>query len=191
MKKLDSKVLEKKDTDPNKFDLFRYHSSFNQNVQISYKGPFESNVLSILGSYIKFTIGKNPKASKKIFNIFIELAQNIAHYSSEKNLFGVDAGVGSLVIAEYSEFYAFSTGNVVKNEDVVVIIEKIELINSLDRVQLREYKRKQRNLPQREKGNANIGLIQVALTSANPLDIEVTVIDDKYSFFAITVKVDK
>ncbi len=49
----------------------------------------------------------------------------------------------------------------------------------------------QRNLPQREKGNANIGLIQVALTSANPLDIEVTLIDDNYSFFAITVKVDK
>jgi len=188
---LDSKKIDNKEIDPNKFDLFKYHSLFNQNVQISYKGPFDSNVLSVLGNYIEFTIGKNPKASKKIFNIFIELAQNIAHYSAEKNLFGVDAGVGSLVISEYPVFYGFSTGNIVKNEDIIVIIEKIELINSLDRDQLREYKRKQRNLPQREKGNANIGLIQVALTSANPLDIEVTLIDDKYSFFAITVKVDK
>jgi hypothetical protein len=188
---LEANHLEKKPLETNKFDLFKYHSLFNQNVQISYKGPFESKVLSVLGNYIRFTIGKNPKASKKIFNIFIELAQNIAHYSAEKNLFGVEEGVGSLVIAEYSDYYAFSTGNIVKNEDVIVIIEKIELINSLDREQLREYKRVQRNLPQREKGNANIGLIQVALTSANPLDIEVTLIDDKYSFFAITVKVDK
>ena len=174
-----------------RFDLFKYHSMFNQNVQISYKGPFDKSLLAVFGNYIQVIIGRNPQASKKIFNIFIELAQNIAYYSAEKNHFGSKDGVGSLVISEYKEYYAFATGNIVKNEDVIPIIEKIELINSLDREQLRKYKREQRNLPQGSRGNAHIGLIQVALTSANPLDLEVTLLDNDYSFFAITVKVDK
>ncbi len=80
------------------------------------------------------------------------------------------------------------TGNLVKTDDIITIIEKSEVINSLDREELREYKRQQRKLPPGKKGGAHIGLIQVALTSSNPLDIEVNPVDDKHSFFSIAVK---
>ncbi|RLD77713.1 MAG: hypothetical protein DRJ10_11465, partial [Bacteroidetes bacterium] len=79
----------------------------------------------------------------------------------------------------------------VQNDDIVSIIEKSEIINSLDREELREYKRQQRKLPPGKRGGAHIGLIQVALTSANPLDIEVNPVDDDHSFFSIAVKIDK
>lgn len=175
-------------------NILDYHRSFDQNIHISYRGPIDEKILQAIGYYIEGVLSRHPKAGKKIFKIFIELAQNISYYSAEKSIFMKEAkeiGSGMVLIGESKDSYTFVTGNLVKNDDIYAIIEKCEIINSLDREGLREYKRKQRNLPHGHKGGANIGLIQVALTSAQPLDIEVTPIDDDHSFFSIAVKVDK
>jgi len=104
---------------------------------------------------------------------------------------GLIAGEIALVIGEFDEHFTFITGNVVKNEDVIPLINKCEKINSLDREGLRQYKREMRGLPSDGRDGANIGLIKVALTSENPLDIEVTPIDNEFSFFSLSVKVLK
>lgn len=178
--------------DSKRFSLYEYHSMFSEDIQMSYKGPFDKHILSLIGNYIKIIISNNPKASKKLFNIFIELAQNISYYSAETNRIGQgEAGLGTLVIGEFDDHYTFVTGNVVRNDDVIPLINKCEKINSLDRDGLRKYKRELRKLPHEGRDGANIGLIKVALTSANPLDIEVTPIDNEFSFFALSVKVKK
>ncbi len=175
-----------------KINLFEHHQKFDEDVLISYKGPFGGNILVLIGDYIKNIIKQDKKSSRKIFTIFIELAQNIAYYSNEKKqLSNKEEGVGILIISEFPEFYTFSAGNIVKNDDIVPVIEKCEIINSLNRENLRKYKREQRNQPAGQKGNAHIGLIQVALTSENPLEIEVNPITENTSFFSIRVKINK
>ncbi len=174
----------------NNINLFDFHNLLNKNIQLSYKGPFDRHILYPLGNYIK----KNLTAGNRIFGIFIELAQNITYYSAETTDSVEDGktyGVGTLVIGEYDDYYTFATGNAVKNDCIIPIIEKCEIINSLDREELRDYKRKQRRLPRGQKGGAHIGLIQVALTSMYPLDFQVTPIDESTSFFSIFVKIDK
>lgn len=182
-----------RDPDKMSFNLYEYHNLFNQDIQVSYKGPIDERILSVIGYYIEVILGKYPQASKKIFKIFIELAQNVSFYSAEKNALRHEKtiGAGTLVIGEFGKFYTFVTGNLVKNEDVIPLLEKCEIINSLDREALRQYKREQRKLPPGAKGGGNIGLIQVALTAACPLDVEVTPVDEDYSFFSLAVKVDK
>ena len=175
-------------------NILDYHSSIDKNTRISYKGPIDVNILQAIGMYIDGIFTKSPKASKKVFKIFIELAQNISYYSAEKSIMrnNKEIGAGMVVISESEKNYNFLTGNLVKNEDIVSIIEKSEMINSLNREELRELKRKQRNMPHHSKrGGGNIGLIQVALTSSYPLDIEVLPVDDDISFFSIAVKIDK
>jgi len=174
-------------------NIVDYHRSLDQNIPISYKGPIDEKILQAIGSHIESILSKHPKAGKKVFKIFVELAQNISYYSAEKSIYkeSKEIGSGMVLIGESEDSYTFVTGNLVKNEDVFSIIDKSEIINSLDREELREYKREQRRLPHGPKGGAHIGLIQVALTSDNPLDIEVTPIDDHHSFFSITVKIDK
>jgi len=175
-------------------NILDYHSSIDQDTRISYKGPIDVNILQAIGLYIDGIFTKNPKASKKVFKIFIELAQNISYYSAEKIVMKnkKEIGAGMVIISETDKTYNFLTGNLVKNDDIVSIIEKSEKINSLDRNELRELKRKQRNMPHHSnRGGGNIGLIQVALTSSHPLDVEVVPVDDDVSFFSIAVKVDK
>ncbi len=174
-------------------DILDFHRSLDRNIPLSYKGPIDDQILQAFGIYIEGLLKDSPKAGRKIFKVFVELAQNISYYSAEKSILpnNKEIGTGMVLINETKNNYTFMTGNLVKNEDIVSIIEKSEIINSLNREELREYKREQRKLPPGKKGGAHIGLIQVALTSANPLDIEVNPVDDDYSFFSIAVKIDK
>lgn len=172
-----------------KTNLYDFYRMFDQDILVSYKGPFDKHILAVIGNYIEVIIKGNPNVSRKIFKIFIELAQNIAFYSSEITKGDKPIGIGTLVVGQYEDFYTFSTGNVVKKDMLIPMIEKFEIINTLDREDLRAFKRKQRGLPQGEYGGANIGLIQVALTASAPIEYEVTEVDDHTAFLSLSVKV--
>ncbi len=173
------------------FDLYDYHNIFEGNVLLSYKGPWDEHIVFSMGNYIKVILKDNITVSKKIFKIFMELAQNVSFYSAEYNKLEQDKkiGIGSLVIMQEGKNYNFYSGNMVNNIDIIPIIDKCDVINALDRQQLREFKRKQRQLPRSEYGGANIGLIQIALTADNPIDIRLTPITEEKSFFSIGVTV--
>ncbi|MCS6821738.1 MAG: SiaB family protein kinase [Microscillaceae bacterium] len=178
------------------FSLFDYYVLTNQqNVLISYKGPISDIILAEISRDIRNKFASNPQVSRKLFSIYMELAQNILYYSAEKISFaGRKDSVGIIIITEYKNYYIFSCGNLVENEYIDELIESCEIINRMasDRNKLREYKRDQRSNPtnQRSKG-AGIGLIQVVLTSGNPLKVEYKKINDHFSFFSLSVVINK
>ncbi len=174
-----------------KTNLYDFYRMFDQDILVSYKGPFDKHILAVIGNYIEVIIKGNQNASRKIFKIFIELAQNISFYSAEITHGDKPIGIGTLVIGEYDEYYTFSTGNLIKKDKLIPMIEKFEIINTLDREDLRAFKRKQRSLPQGQFGGANIGLIQVALTASAPIEYEVTEVDDHTAFLSLSVRVKK
>jgi len=160
---------------------------------ISYNGPFDAQVLSIIAENIEYSLSNNPRVSKKIFKIFIELAQNISYYSAEKqvNEEGNYFGVGILMLREFEDHYSFSTGNIIDSKQVLPVLQKCETINILDREKLRQYKRKLRNMPSGVPGGGNIGLVQVALTADYPLEYDVINLDSEKSFYILNVRVNK
>ena len=160
---------------------------------ISYNGPFDAQVLSVIAENIEYSLSNNPRVSKKIFKIFIELAQNISYYSAEKqkNETGSDFGVGILILREFEDYYSFSTGNIIDKKQVLPVIQKCETINMLDREKLRQYKRKLRNMPSGVPGGGNIGLVQVALTADYPIEYSIITLDEEKSFYIVSVKVNK
>lgn len=176
------------------FSLFDFERIFNDEIRVSYRGPFDKHVLALLGDYINLIFGKDPDAGRKMFKIFLELAQNISYYSFDRSKLSPneeDSGVGVLMIRETDNNYFIHVGNQILINDVIPIIEKCEYINTLNKEELREYKRKQRLQAPGVKGGAHIGLIQVALTSANPLEFKVTYLDEKVSFFEVKVNINK
>ncbi len=175
------------------FSLFDYYSlTKRDDVLISYKGPVSDTILAEISRDIRDKFSENPKASKKLFSIFVELAQNILYYSSEKVQFSNrNDSIGTILITKTSKHLTFSCGNLVENKYINDLVEGCEKINSLDREELREYKRETRSAPQKERSKgAGIGLIQVALTSGNPLGVEARQVDEKYSFFSLSVKIN-
>jgi len=177
-----------------KLSLLEYYILTKQDrVLISYKGPITPVIMAEISTDIRSKISDDPKASRKIFSIFMELAQNILYYSAEKASFANrEDSIGMLLLKESDDAYRFSCCNLVDNDYVEELKENCDKINSLNRDELRKYKREQRNKPQGERSKgAGIGLIHVAITADSPLDIESTQVDEAYSFFSLSVDIPK
>ena len=175
------------------FNFFEYYTMINDaQVILSYKGPFTDVLLSEVSRDIRQKIQDNPKVGKKIFSIFMELAQNVLFYSKEMNHFGNNDRVGTLVILDAGQSYLIMTGNLIFKTAIDFLQDKCEKVNSLDRDALREYKRNLRNAPKSEESRgAGIGIIHAALTSDNPLEYEIKEFGEDHAFFLLTVNVAK
>ncbi|TAE13690.1 MAG: hypothetical protein EAZ95_10865 [Bacteroidetes bacterium] len=179
------------DTELNLYDYYTFTS--NKNVIISYKGPVTDVIMAELSRDIRDKFSDNPKASRKLFAIFMELAQNILFYSAEKKMVGQrQESIGTILITGGTEHYTFGCGNLVENQYIQELVDACEHINTLDRDALREYKREKRSgAPGERSKGAGIGLIQVALTSENPLHAQHIPVNADHSFFSVSVKVHR
>ncbi|NJL12250.1 MAG: hypothetical protein HC913_04105 [Microscillaceae bacterium] len=175
------------------FNFFEYHSQISrENILLSYKGPLTDVLLSEFSRDIRKKLLEDPGAGKKVFSIFMELAQNVLFYSKEVNHFGNHDKVGTLVILHDDPFYRVITGNLIYCEDVSRLMDKFETIKNLDREALREYKRALRNNPnEQESRGAGIGLVQAALTSDNQIECKIKELNDDFAFFFVLVKITK
>lgn len=175
----------------NSQEIFELYDS-EERTLLSYNGAFDGRVLSVIAGKIESTISNDPDIGRKVFKIFIELAQNIAYYSTERGgSIEKATGKGILILREHKDYFSCSTGNMAKPVEVKELIQKCETINILEREELREYKRKLRSMPPSKKGGGNIGLVQVALIASNPLNYKVIPIDDENSFYIVNVKINK
>jgi hypothetical protein len=180
------------------FILFDYHSFKDGqleegNILVAYKGPITHHILGEISQTVRQYLTTSTQINRKLFSIFIELAQNIAYYSSERNYISNEQygpGIGTIIIKEQEDHYQIVSGNIVTNEDAAKIFFKAQTVNSLDRDGLREYKRTMRN-----EGNSlqqgNIGLIQIALTSHSKLDVKISPLNSNHSFFSLSVNILK
>lgn len=168
----------------------------NDNVLICYKGPFMDRVLTLIGEKINTLINEDPRLNKKVFSIFIELAQNIAYYSEKRykdeNITGKTFGEGSFVISETATHYTLSSANLIKKSWEKEVLEKCKLINKLDTDGLRKLKRELRNKPRHEgQLGGNIGLVDIALKAGTTLNVDISNEDDHFSFFTLSIDVPK
>ena len=160
---------------------------------IAYKGPFYIELISVFGTNIRNFNDVYGNARKKLFKIFIELSQNVSNYSESYHMVNniQRIGIGELFLKESDSKYYFSTKNQVKKSDASILAERCELVNASDYTRLRELKREQRLNSPGEKFGARIGLIQAVMLSKNKLEYKIDEIDNNFSHFTLTVKIDK
>ncbi len=165
----------------------------NSKLLLSYIGKFSKTIIRDLSKEISELLRDKPQIYKKIFYVFIELAQNVRAYSDwkETDEEGEAVGIGAFLLAETPEDYYLIIGNVVNNKDLKVLLRKCEIINSLDRESLRLFKRQQRNLIPGTNQNAHIGLIMVALTTRKKLNVILKPIDENFSYFILKISIAK
>lgn len=176
-----------------KLTLFNYFSDMNkQEIILTFKGTISQEILADVGISLRSKLDSYT-ISKRTFAIFVELAQNIYHHSAQKEystVKGRTAGVGVILIQNQKDNLVLSSGNLIENFKVEGLIERCDYINTLDDNELKDYYVKQRKRPTGGVG-ANIGLIDMARRSGNPLEYQVVKIDDENSFFALSIKVNK
>ena len=182
-----------------KLDLYkRYQSMQQQKVCLELNGMISQEILVGFVEVIEAKLAKgaeNRRTIKKVFSVFIELAQNVLHYSAESIVAAnskAKIGTGIVVLCDEDEYYIISSGNLLAKTKVPGIVEQCDKINRLSTDELRGYYKEQIKAPQAEGSfGAGIGLIDIVRKSGNRLNYEVTEIDSTNSFLALSVKVQK
>lgn len=161
-------------------------------VLVSFKGAVSQDILTEFGTMIKSSLSAETKTNR-IFAVFVELAQNILHYSAEKqpNSHG-NAGVGIIILKEKQNLFFLSSGNMVSNQSVEKIKAKCEKVNGMNKDQLKAYHQEliRGGRPDGSKG-AGLGIVDIARKCDSPIDCVVDRVDETNSFLTLSVSFKK
>lgn len=177
--------------------LFKLRNELIENgVIFSFSGkPSQAIVSSIAETFEEKMQKSNVKFSvvQNIFSVFVEQIQNVMSYSPEHNEeenseFLLDFSIVAIGQDKNSDKYYVLSGNVVKIEEEMKIIEKINKVNSLEKSELRKYYKELRKsgVDSHDRG-AGLGFIEMAKKATEPLEFTFEKMDEDFTFFTLKV----
>ena len=171
-----------------------FHSTIIDNkISLLYQGEFsQENLLSLL-SMTEGNIGDgigNLLLKKRIFNVIVELLQNI--YKHGDTLDGEDDKKGVFIIGEHNGKYFAATGNPVLNDKKNSLKERILKINAANEEHLNElYKQVIAQEGTDGKRSNGLGLMEMKLKGKCNLVHEFTPLNDKFTWYSIRVTINE
>lgn len=178
--------------------LAREYYSFKKSlddkgIMVSFSGFVSEGILFSLGEALKQKMtfdDTDTNTAKKVFSIFIEQAQNVIRYSSDR-LEGdigrkVELGSGTITVGRDVNKFFIVCSNTVDAADVPLLRERLEILKTLDKEGLKAYyKEKLREEPEAQSKGATIGLIEIARRASEPIEFDFEEIDEESSFFCL------
>lgn len=172
-----------------------YVAEFHDNldrakIMLAYDGVLSKDIVAAFLTRLKTDIESTnvPKKEKKrFFSIVVECIQNLSKHGNVSDL--NDAHFLVLVEKENNTL-KISTGNVVQKEKQETIRGLINNVNNKSQNELQQlYKEGISNNVLTERGEASLGLIDIARKSSNKLKYQFKHIDEKSSFFLFQTQV--
>ena len=127
---------------------------------------------------------------KRVFHIMIECLQNVTKHSDDYDEKERQVGNGLFVVGQNKDSFYVVTGNLVGNQKMKELEERITIINQADTDELKKIFLKQMmegNL--NEKGGAGLGLIDIARKSGKKLFYHFVPYDNHRHYFLLAVSV--
>jgi threonyl-tRNA synthetase len=128
------------------------------------------------------------KLRKKIFNILVEVIQNIHHYFEEYKNEGFDCPV-SISIYRDNKDYFVCTGNQIKNEKVIKLKLLLDKINALNKEQLVNLYREKLLAGIAKSGRAGLGILDIKRKAGANIHYKFELLNNQYSYFSLIVRV--
>jgi hypothetical protein len=179
------------------FDIYDFYEKMEDGkIMLSFKGEITSelltSILHILESKLD-TIGDEPKLRKKVYNVLVECLQNLYHHNDGNRIDDeiINQRTALFLIGRNDKStYKIITGNYILNENVPAFKEKLEKINQLSKVELKEYYLETlKNDEFSGKGGGGLGMIDIARKSGQKIDFSFNEVDKTFSFFSLMINV--
>jgi hypothetical protein len=176
------------------FNLFE--GMQKENLGYIYRGMFTQSITDSIIALAETNLenaGETSKVKKRVFSIMVECLQNITrHQSPEDHAVMTVENSGIFVIQRKETGYFITTGNLVKNQDIPMLSELLETINSKEQDDLKQYYKEVLATGEfSSKGGAGLGLIEMARKSGNKLSFDFNPITDQYSYFYLHTAIAK
>lgn len=173
--------------------LLHVRNTLQENgILICFSGRLSQGMIEEYGEAVKFYLESEDIPKNEIFHtfsIFIEQTQNIKNYCSSKTgsiRFEEISQSCIVTIGKTEDGHFICSGNAVDNADLGKLLEKIQPLLTMDRVELKQlYKTAMKQeLPPGASG-AGLGLIDIARKASRPLEYSVTPINEELSYFTL------
>lgn len=149
-----------------------------------YQGAVTHEVLGKLTEILKDRI-TNQKGKNKILNVFIEMVQNVSHYSLEKE---GDYGVGLIIVKEKNHILKLSTANLLSEETASTLEKKLDHFLSLSEAEVKElYLQKIKGERPKSSKGAGLGFLEILRKSDFPFRSSFEKTPNGNFFFTLTV----
>lgn len=165
------------------------HKIINQEeILLVFNGALNQESLINLLSIIEGQMIGTVDLKKKIFNVMVEMLQNIVKHATKKDDFEQGGNPGIFFISEKDGKYSLSTGNYIRKEKADELQVKLEHVNSLEGDELDLfYSKRLLNFEIDNSKEAGLGIIDLRLKSGHKLDYNFNTVNDKISFFTLKI----
>ncbi|MFA7668351.1 MAG: SiaB family protein kinase [Burkholderiaceae bacterium] len=157
-------------------------SAERHKVIFYYEGYFSQTIIVAVSDAVKMRIehlGAAGLTRRKLFSSFIEMTQNIIHYSvdaytrDDSTVFNNEVRHGSICISTDAGRYHLHCANPVHADIAEQLRGKLEHLHTLTLDDIkREYKRTLRAEGPKDSKGAGLGLLTVARDASEPLEFE-------------------
>jgi hypothetical protein len=150
----------------------------------------QSNLLDLL-PFIEKQMTNSSHLKRKMYNILIEMFQNISKHGHEYQL-SEEGKSGLFYISEEENGYCLATGNYIKNVDIKSLRGRLNYVNNLDAEGLEDfYEKRLFDFDINSETRAGLGLIDLRIKSGEKLDFDFIKVDNANSFYTLRVKIKK
>lgn len=171
-------------------------NSFSNQVVYSQIGHWDYNsigdTLFSVGDVLE-NQGVNRFIQKKIIFCSLEMMENVYHHSIQSHYNLEDPSLMSRfeIIRNESGFRVCS-GNVVAAVRVKTLRERLEKLKKIPVRDIRKYYVEQlKNGVFSEKGGAGLGIIEVVKISKNPIEYDLSKLDDEFSYLTLCIQINE
>lgn len=158
-----------------------------ENIVINFNGKFtRDNILSLL-SIIKGHMNVS-KSSKKVYNIMVEMLQNISKHTND--VIGDRKNRGIFFLSKKQDQFILTSGNYMQNSHVDYLRNKLEKTNGFNDKELHDtYNDVLMDFTTPDAQKTGLGFIDIRIKSEKPLDFLFKKIDDEVTFFSLQTAV--
>lgn len=162
----------------------QYDHSKKLKSVLYYQGAVTHEILGSLTEILKDRIS-NEKRKNKILNVFVEMAQNVSHYSLEKE---GEYGIGLILVKEKSHILKLSTANFLSAETASSLQNKLDHFLSLTGDEVKElYQEKIKGERPEDSKGAGLGFLEILKKSDFPFRSSFEETPNGDFFFTLTV----
>ncbi len=173
-------------------NISEIHTLLNQgNVLIVFNNIFNDDSLLDMLDFLENQMSDNNKLKRQIFNVMVELFQNITKHASDY-LISEEGKCGIFYISENENEFILTTGNYILSNEVRSLRGRIFYVNNLDNEMLVNFFSKRLfDFEINTNKSSGLGLIDLRIKSGNKLTFDFQKINDDYYFYTLKVKISK
>lgn len=157
------------------YKAFR-HFVAEQGVIFYYNGYLSQPIVAAIGEALRGKLeveDSSSKLSRKVFSTFVEMMQNIIHYTDgAESPAGTVSPLGNVAVGQLGERYYIVSGNTVANSHIERLKGKLDAIRVMSSDEIKaEYRRKLRTDEQDDNSKgAGLGFLTVAREASEPIE---------------------